>query len=634
MTFIVHQVSRRATGGEIARTRTLSSAAPVVGRGTDCDIHLPDLTVDLRHARLSLDTNGLVLIEALGKLGFEVDGRFTNRAELDPDKGAVVHIGRYLLTFSRDATGDVRVAITGGAGPVAASTTANDAAMFSSPASVLSRRSLAWVLGLTVLLLCIAVPVTLFFTGGHRMIRADQQWNSGPLSQSHAFLQGDCKACHQKAFVAVRDDACLSCHGASSGDGAPLISHAAGGPLPSLIRAHASAHRLSAATPLPANLPGRVTVLIDRLVDHPNDRCASCHIEHVPLADGALPTERRAIPLLKTVNDCTDCHRSLKRRLPDTALGDTPNWARHPEFRPLVAVGGKTLRRVALSRSPSTVTGLIFSHRIHLLAAGGVARMAVELGRSRGYGEALDCGACHHADPAGGGFVPVRMEHDCRACHTIAFARTAAGVQTLPHGSVRTLVAFLRSSESDASRGTGAPAVDDQRRRPGTIDTPSAPPSRSTPIRSAGWSTRILHDAATPNGACGFCHKISAATARSPDFTVQSVPQLMRHLPAGGFDHGVVAHRQDALGRPICGQCHAASTTDAAGALLLPSIKSCAACHGARQATSPAASNCAECHDYHAPGRPRLTARDRQEIAAWRPSLIKVSQPSGVAPAR
>ena len=42
-------------------------------------------------------------------------------------------------------------------------------------------------------------------------IHPDQQWSSGPLSKAHAFLETDCKACHAQAFVAVRDETCLSC---------------------------------------------------------------------------------------------------------------------------------------------------------------------------------------------------------------------------------------------------------------------------------------------------------------------------------------------------------------------------------------------------------------------------------------
>ena len=35
---------------------------------------------------------------------------------------------------------------------------------------------------------------------------------TGALSGPHKMLGKDCSACHEKAFVSVRDETCLSCH--------------------------------------------------------------------------------------------------------------------------------------------------------------------------------------------------------------------------------------------------------------------------------------------------------------------------------------------------------------------------------------------------------------------------------------
>ena len=636
MKFSVHQVTRRATGGEIARTRTLETDAPVIGRGAECDIHLPDLAVDLRHARLTTRAGGIVVIEALGGLGFEVDGRFTRLAELNPAKGADVVIGRYRLAFSLTEPDEVRISVSSASGAADTPSGAADTALFAPRAVFLGRRPLAWALGLTVLLACLAIPTALFFLGqGHRTIQVDQQWTSGPLSTSHAFLQNNCQACHVKAFVAVRDDACLSCHAAKPTAAqlaaAPDKKRADGGPPPILIRAHAPAARLRAGAPLPSDLSRRLTAWLDGAVNHPNDRCASCHVEHVPLLHHGTtpPILPRPIPLLKTVNSCADCHQSLRSRLPKTALADTPSWVAHPEFRPLVPVaysGGKVVtHRVNLAQTSATFTGLIFSHRVHLLAGGGVARLAVELGTSRGYGGALGCAACHHADATGRGFVAVTMERDCRGCHTLAVARTATGVRTLPNGSVEKLIAFVRSF----STGTTAPAtkrVEVDRRRPGEPVSVSTEGVGGKAQSSTARMAEVLRASAAPGGSCAFCHVISSPPLGSIVFVVAPVPQLSRHLPAGAFDHGLTPHHQDARGRATCGTCHAAQRADAARDLILPSIQRCAACHGNRRALAPGLSNCEECHGYHEPGRSRLTLRDREQIAAWRPALIKVSQ--------
>ena len=190
--------------------------------------------------------------------------------------------------------------------------------------------------------------------------------------------------------------------------------------------------------------------------------------------------------------------------------------------------------------------------------------MAFELGTSRGYGGALDCAACHHADAAGRGFIPVRMERDCRACHTMAFARGAAGVQTLPHGPVAKLIAFAQLLHGGAM-ARPLSAVDGGRRRPGE---PILPPTRVvfyTARSSTDRVAEILRNSAAPGGACAFCHRLAPPPQGSLAFVVEPVPQFARHLPAGAFDHGVTAHHQDTLGRSTCGACHAAKDRRSGG---------------------------------------------------------------------
>jgi hypothetical protein len=45
-------VTRQAGGGEIVRTRRLAASEALIGRAPECDIHLPDLAVDMQHALL------------------------------------------------------------------------------------------------------------------------------------------------------------------------------------------------------------------------------------------------------------------------------------------------------------------------------------------------------------------------------------------------------------------------------------------------------------------------------------------------------------------------------------------------------------------------------------------------------
>ncbi|MFN9925846.1 MAG: hypothetical protein ACK53I_02785, partial [Phenylobacterium sp.] len=239
------------------------------------------------------------------------------------------------------------------------------------------------------------------------------------MPTSHAFLETDCNACHTNAFVAVRDDACLACHKAEADPAARAITIArsaeGGSPFePRLVFDHAAPDRLAKGTPLPPG-PAMVGALVQRAFNHPTDRCASCHIEHTkptPIAgeDPKAPLAEK--PTLVEVNDCQSCHTGLSGRLGKTDLIDTPDWGKHPAFRPLVvtAAGEKpTLQRIPLSRVPQERNGLIFPHDVHLSATGGVARQSIVLGKAAGYGGPLDCASCHRADASGEGFKPIEL---------------------------------------------------------------------------------------------------------------------------------------------------------------------------------------------------------------------------------
>src|SRR6202012_984116 len=73
--------------------------------------------------------------------------------------------------------------------------------------------------------------------------------------------------------------------------------------------------------------------------DHPNNRYASCHTEHV--GTGAAPaTGKNSTPPPVTRqelarNDCAGCHAELSQKLPDTKIPNVADWGHHPDFRPL-----------------------------------------------------------------------------------------------------------------------------------------------------------------------------------------------------------------------------------------------------------------------------------------------------------
>ena len=64
MAFIVRQVSRTSDGREIIRPATFEMASIKVGRDAACEIHLPDLAVDLHHAAITNSENRRVSVDS------------------------------------------------------------------------------------------------------------------------------------------------------------------------------------------------------------------------------------------------------------------------------------------------------------------------------------------------------------------------------------------------------------------------------------------------------------------------------------------------------------------------------------------------------------------------------------------
>ena len=642
MSFTINHTTQRAGGGQIVRTKRLDARQIIVGRGADCDLQLSDLAVSLRHARLTQTGARLVSVEALSGQPFEIENDFVDHATIRLADNATLVFGAHVLTMAPGSAPDEVVVNVARARDATSSSTIDEEVRALAPgAAGWSKRAVAWMLGLVIAALCLAWPIGAFFAHQNQRLHADQQWSSGPLSRAHAFLNNDCQACHQKAFVAVGDKACLTCHRADS----PLAARQAvtlrnreqGSPqAPSFVLDHAAHERLLQATPLPADLGGKLKALFERAFHHPENRCASCHREHLdpdgrgPVA-GRKPTLIPDKPTLTLVQDCAACHGQLKARLPDTNLIDTPDWNRHPDFRPLANVSldrqgtftKAVMGRLAPGRPWTEPNGLIFSHRLHLAPGGGVARMGQVLGAQRGYGGALECSSCHRPDATAKGFMPVEMTRDCGACHSLAFARTGGTLRLLPHGHPDQVVAAIRNFYSaGASPAPFAATTDLGRRVPGDLSD-SLLQDRS----SGGSAAAALRAIFSPGGACHDCHTVSSPAGGDPlAWRVAPVRLSDHYLPRARFDHSVRQHRQAEDGHERCGDCHKAETSQRSEDLLLPSIATCAACHGKDKATTPAAAaaDCGECHSYHAPSRPeRVVAPVDRRKPSLRPEATR-----------
>lgn len=619
--FFLRLITQRAAGGApIVRERRVKGPQLNIGRSAENDIVLADLSVDPRHARLRLTGPGRALVESVGGLPFQSGGKDLQRIELDVAAQPELTFGEYQLKLEPGDDGDVVVIVTREEADHVPSPS-----VFSLRASLFSRRRLAWTFGVGILLVALLIPV--FASGLFRgeKIRPDQQWSTGPLAEAHAFLEADCNACHQKAFVAVRDTACMSCHEQKH----PLQQanfdadlQQRGSPFsPVAVPEHGTEglpadelhDRLRKGTPPTGGWMGRV----QSAFNHPTDRCASCHIEHTkatgPQGTAAPTAPRQAKPTLVVVNTCESCHTQLKMRLSDTKLIDTPDWGKHPKFRPQVTQDARdnaVAPRLWLTSNPREANGLIFPHDLHVDPLGGPARQAIGLGRTKPGASPVTCTSCHARE--GTDFKPVNMERDCEACHSLAFAQGPNGLAKLPHEEPEKVLAYLNQFYGGGGQGAG-----------------------------------VMRAAFTGNGACVACHTI---TWKGSMPVVARVHLSQDFMPRSDFNHMIEQHGGKSADELVCRDCHRSPALRAnpaatraqpwrissnAADLMMPDKAQCDTCHGnekARKADS-APADCKTCHSFHDPGLATCDPQDRPlEIRTW-PKVASAPK-CGVKPRR
>lgn len=618
MTFLVRQIALKSSGEEIIRPTTVEGDEIVIGRDASSGIHLPDLAVDPRHARIRRQ-GGALVIESVGDQPFEVDGRNTTRRELDPATGAELGFGGHRITLSQDADSGMPVLTVRRVEAVSESAEDIDLSTAYTLKGLLpGKRLSAWAFAVLMLVAFLAVPIWSWATyqplALHKDARrpagihGDTAWSSGHLSLAHKALNNDCQACHVQPFVAVRDNACLACHTQDAHQHIPDATR--------LLRARGEPGGLAA-------FQRAVATAFNR----PAGRCVDCHTEHT--GAGAMPATRQQF--------CTDCHDGLKGRLPDTTISDAADFGTaHPQFRPMLVSGfagdKPVLRRATWTPDLREADGLKFTHAQHLSKTNGIAQMVRRRPGQFAGNDSLGCQDCHKVDADGARFKPVEMEQACQTCHSLTFDQVGGTFRTLRHGQPEQVVADLIA----AYRG-GAPA------RPASLSGMARRiPGDAAARATAADYARAVHfypqrgDQAvaqvfSKGGMCYDCHVIgrggSAATA---GFSVQPVAQNARYYAKGWFDHR--DHR-----KTDCASCHVKATrSNDATDLLVPGLDGpggCRSCHvgesGSHLASvsvkDPVDSGCAMCHSYHmdanAPWKPadKRKLRGLQTAAADRP---------------
>lgn len=608
MTFIVRQISRTADGREIVRPQSHEQERIVVGRDASSEVHLADLAVELAHAEMFLAPTGRVEVQAVGGLGFDVDGRTVMRADIDPGAGAELRFGSHRLRISSDG-GAVIVSVERVEALSDASEQKEEIGLFTLRSVLPGRRPQAWAFIGLILALFLVWPIYTYATstpGAKRGagFHGDELWSSGPLSAAHRGLENNCQACHTQKFQAVTDQACLTCHKNDAHD-------------------HAAPDMLARAME-PPGLFGTAKGFIKASFGHPQGRCVDCHTEHEG-AGAMTPTAQQF---------CTDCHASLNERV-KTKLADAGDFGtQHPQFQPIVGQGvnardQRLFRRAVLAPGLGDDNGLKFPHDIHLgtgmlsardrAKANGIARMAQTMKAQQGWGDRLTCKDCHTPSADGTRFKPVDMETDCGMCHSLAFDQVGGTMRTLRHGQpaqvVADLRAYYRSTGPARPIGLGGMA----RRIPGQ----AAAADLAQDYRIGAWTYANGAEGAiravfSQGGACYDCHIVTPGPSFAQPFAIRRVFQPDRYFKKGWFDHN--AHTSEA-----CATCHKAGASKSAKELLLPDLASCRTCHvgesGARLTAvkEPVESGCAMCHDYHLDGGAPWQTRNKVDRAKGQP---------------
>ncbi len=615
MAFLLRTISHSAEGREIVRTTKIDDDLLKAGRDPDCDIRLNDLAVALHHATLELVSASRVGISAEMGMTVEIDGHTARDGQIDLATGGTVKIGPFLLRILAKEMGSEDVAIDIQRADAEAHDDRFDTRRFALQTVMPGKRATAWSLVGIVLILFLAWPIWSFYQNRSEAARyaqgyhADQLWNPGSLSQGHAGLAQNCQACHVEPFVAVRDQACTSCHTA--------------------IHDHADLARMQRANP---NLTGfrRLQQSLGALFGQDPGRCVECHTEHE--GPSRIPPTPQQF--------CADCHTGIQERLRDTHLASASDFLDgHPEFQPAMLIQWRgdapQVQRVALGRRPLEMSNLKFPHALHLDPRGGAAQMGRRLAARHGFGERLECADCHVPTPDGTRFQPPDMEDDCGMCHSLAFDQLGGTIRTLRHGSPEQVIGDIRSLYRAGGPQRPA-ALATARSRPGEVmQTRAALQFARAQSGVGGRGERAIRAVFSEGGACFDCHVVQPSPPGTLDYRIRPVAFPVRYMLHGWFDHR--AHQiVQRPGRPrlegsaACLSCHRADASSNASDLLLPDLASCRVCHGGESTRLPVPSTCAMCHDYHMDeGTPSELLRQRVRGRRWETTVIPVqAQPA------
>jgi len=516
-----------------------------IGRSASQAIFLNDIRAALEHATVTAERSGRYRVESLIAAGVRIDGSIRQGATIGA--GSTIEIGTTRITMIKPPEGyEAAVEVTQIDKDEIKARDAATRLPTTLSETWLSRRRPAWILFVLALVVGLALPVLAHYasrSAGKPDIPGRSLWETGELAQAHHYFGQDCRQCHEKAFVAAKDDKCLACHGATE--------------------AHAD----------PVKFPMFELAKAD---------CAYCHRDH----NGPQGL------IIHDQSLCSDCHTNLAARTKSAQVADIgdfaekhsqfyvnlPAWNEAGEFKPV---------RTSMDKRPlMELSGLKFPHEKHLGAVDGLQSPTGK--------RVLECASCHQPEAGGAKMKPVDFESMCQDCHRLSFDRNIPD-REMPHANVaevryRLNEFYARAALDGSYRDQTLLPPTLQRRRPGQEVTAS---ERQDVVSWANRMTLQRTDAMFM-GNCQMCHTVTvnAGADLSNMYTVAPVRVAGVWYGKSEFTHA----RHETMS---CDSCHAAAASKTSADVLIPEISNCRECHAGEGAKGKLESTCTACHGFH-----------------------------------
>lgn len=537
------QVSRSPQGLPVRKESVVAGETIQIGRGFSCKMHLPDHRVNLLHATVRRSEDGTLYIDGEKDATININGFIEQSAALS--LGTRIEIGPYLLTVE-PASGKHDIALTV---EMIHPLPEPDIAKICRSAPVtlsalgLSKRRLGFGLAAFIILVFLLLPLLPGTSSAFDKWQAalpitlTESWNPGALSGGHSVFGAKCSTCHQRAFQAVSDDACVECH-----------KH---------VKQHLAKDNL------------RAGVLRNDL------RCTNCHPEHKGVHGLVSHDQTR----------CVVCHGEIKSRKSDTKLGNVHDFGiDHPQFHVTLHDGKNTIRILQDEKGKLLEnSGLKFSHQVHLVKGGVSSPLGDTI---------MVCRDCHQFDEAGTHFAPMTMQKTCQQsrCHELYFTEPVEGIA--PHGSEHEVMNRLRDfyakwlSESPAKNMTACA---------------QASVAGNAVGRTLECANHLAYNNAAAtlfrktgeNLECGECHEIEPTGDNDVPWKVAQLHINRDYQPGAVFSHS----KHDTLN---CTECHNKADSKTSAEIAMPTLEKCRECHlGDHSANGKVTTGCDGCHRFH-----------------------------------